>query len=73
MKNKEITVQDVWAYESEGTYRAKGPEGNVEDGAIWAGQVALRLHEQPSCKELIEMIMNEAEDTMRSFTRNYIQ
>ncbi len=73
MKDKEITVQDVWAYESEGMYRAKGPEGNIEDGAIWAGQVALRLHEQLTCKELIAMIMNEAEGIMKSFAKNYIQ
>jgi enoyl-[acyl-carrier protein] reductase II len=73
MKNKEITVQDVWAYESEGTYRAKGPEGNVEDGAIWAGQVALRLHELLSCKELIAMIMNEAGEIMKGFAKDYAQ
>jgi NAD(P)H-dependent flavin oxidoreductase YrpB (nitropropane dioxygenase family) len=71
MKNKEITVQDVWAYESDGTYRAKGPEGNVEDGAIWAGQVALRLHELPTCKELITRVMSEAEEIMKSFARVY--
>jgi len=60
LKNKEIAMADVYKFESDATFRAKGEEGNIEDGAIWAGQDSIRLHEKPSCKELIDGIMAEA-------------
>jgi len=71
MKNEEITLEDVWAFESEGTYKAKGPEGDIENGAIWAGQVSLRIHELLTCKEVIERIMSEAEEIMKDFAKKY--
>jgi len=61
LKRGEITMKDVLFYESNGTYRAKGPEGNIEDGAIWSGQVAARLHELLTCEQVIQNIMTEAE------------
>ncbi|MFX0102249.1 MAG: NAD(P)H-dependent flavin oxidoreductase [Candidatus Hodarchaeota archaeon] len=67
LKNKEITIEDVWKYESDHTYEAKG-DGDVENGAIWAGQVSMRLHEIPTCKELIESIMKEAEETLKNLS-----
>nr|MDO8108816.1 nitronate monooxygenase family protein [Candidatus Sigynarchaeota archaeon] len=66
LKNKEITMLDVYKFESGATYRAKGPEGNIVDGAIWAGQVALRLHEKLTCKQVVDGIMAEATETMKS-------
>ncbi|MBS7270470.1 MAG: nitronate monooxygenase [Candidatus Freyarchaeota archaeon] len=71
LKNEEITMQDVWAFESEGTYRAKGPEGNIEDGAIWAGQVSLRIHKLMTCKEVIDSIMQEAEAILKDLAKKY--
>lgn len=72
LKNEEITMEDVWAFEMDGTYRAKGEEGNIEDGAIWAGQVSLRIHELLTCKDVIESIMNEAEEILKDFSKKYV-
>ncbi len=71
LKNEEITMEDVWAFESDGTYRAKGEEGNIEDGAIWAGQVSLRIHELLTCKDVIESVMNEADEILKDFAKKY--
>jgi enoyl-[acyl-carrier protein] reductase II len=71
MQRGEISMMDVLLFETEGTYRAKGPEGNIKDGAIWAGQAALRIHENLTCKELISQIMNEAQQILQDFTKIY--
>jgi enoyl-[acyl-carrier protein] reductase II len=65
LKNKEISMAEVYKFESDATFRAKGEEGNIEDGAIWAGQDSIRLHEKRSCKELIDSIMAEATEIMQ--------
>ncbi|HME55723.1 MAG TPA: nitronate monooxygenase family protein [Candidatus Lokiarchaeia archaeon] len=66
LKNKEVSMADVYKFESDATFRAKGEEGNIEDGAIWSGQVAIRLHEKLSCKQLIDSIMAEATGIMKN-------
>ena len=71
MQRGEISMMDVLLFETEGTYRAKGPEGNIEDGAIWAGQASLRIHEMLTCKELISQIMNEAHQILSDFNETY--
>ncbi len=71
MQSGEISMLDVLLYETEGTYRAKGTEGNVEDGAIWAGQAALRIHELMTCNELISDIMHEAQEILKDFAEKY--
>ncbi|MBN2154309.1 MAG: nitronate monooxygenase [Candidatus Lokiarchaeota archaeon] len=65
LKRKEISIEDVYKFESAATYRAKGEEGNLDDGAIWCGQVAVRLHEKPSCKDVVDGIMAEATEIMQ--------
>ncbi|MFX1536102.1 MAG: NAD(P)H-dependent flavin oxidoreductase [Promethearchaeota archaeon] len=71
MEKNEITILDVWDFESEGTYRAKGPEGNIEEGAIWSGQAAVRIHDLLTCKEVIENIMDEAAEIIENFAKLY--
>ncbi len=71
MQRGEISMMDVLLFETDGTYRAKGPEGNIDDGAIWAGQASLRIHEMLTCKEVISQIMNEAQQIMSDFTKTY--
>ncbi len=65
LKKKQISIEDVYKFESVATYRAKGPEGNLDDGAIWAGQVAVRLHDKPTCKVIVDRIMAEATGIMK--------
>jgi enoyl-[acyl-carrier protein] reductase II len=71
MQRGEISMMDVLLFETEGTYRAKGSEGNIEDGAIWAGQASLRIHDLLTCKELIFEIMDEAHQILGDFTKTY--
>jgi NADH:quinone reductase (non-electrogenic) len=42
--------------------RAALESGDVEGGLIWAGQVQGLIHDVPSCAELIERLVTEAED-----------
>lgn len=37
-------------------------QGNIEDGIWWAGQVVGLINDIPSCQELIDRMMKEAED-----------
>jgi enoyl-[acyl-carrier protein] reductase II len=67
LKKGEVSMKDVLMFESNATYRAKGPEGNLEDGAIWCGQVALRLHEILTCEQVIKNIITEAEAIIGRF------
>ena len=39
-------------------------EGKVQDGIIPAGQVMGRFKDIPTCQELIDRIMQEANDTL---------
>ena len=39
-------------------------DGDVVNGSLMAGQIAGLIHKQQSCKEIIEEIMNEADDLM---------
>ena len=62
MVAKKASPQELLEYEGKATFLAKGPQGNVVNGAIWCGQVGIRINDIPSAKELIERIMKEAEE-----------
>ncbi|MDD5748595.1 MAG: hypothetical protein PHP64_06080 [Actinomycetota bacterium] len=62
MKEKGASDMEILKYELEGSHKAFGPAGDVENGAIWSGQVATRLSDIPKVSELIERIMREAEE-----------
>ena len=64
--------QELLDYEGQGTFLAKGPEGDVVNGAIWCGQAALRIDEILSAEELIEKIMSEAEEIIRKLSTGVI-
>ncbi|MGQ4876320.1 MAG: NAD(P)H-dependent flavin oxidoreductase [Promethearchaeia archaeon] len=42
-------------------------EGKVEDGLLPMGEIAGRINDIPTCKELIERIMNEAEKILSNY------
>jgi len=62
MVTKKVSPEELLEYEGKGTFLAKGPQGDVVNGAIWCGQAAIRINDIPSAKELIERIMREAEE-----------
>jgi NADH:quinone reductase (non-electrogenic) len=65
LKNPDAVFEDVRPLVS----GAKGAEllrtGDVENGIFWAGMVQGLIHDIPTCKELIDRIIGEAEDIVR--------
>jgi len=72
MMAKGASPEELLEYEGRGTFLAKGPQGDVANGAIWCGQVAIRINEIPSAKELIEKIMREAEEIIERLSTKVI-
>ncbi len=66
MVKAEAPQLEILKYELEGSMKAFGPEGDVVNGALWSGQVAIRLKDIPKVSDLIERIMSEAEETLKS-------
>jgi enoyl-[acyl-carrier protein] reductase II len=64
--------KELLEYEGRGTFLAKGPQGDVVNGAIWCGQAAIRINEILSAKELIEKIMKEAEEIIKRLSTKVI-
>jgi len=64
--------QELLEYEGKGTFLAKGPQGDVANGAIWCGQVARRINDIPTAKELIEKILREAEEIIERLSAKVI-
>ncbi len=63
---------EILQYEFNGIYLGFGPEGNVENGALWAGQVAERLDKILPAKEIIDRVMKEAEEKLRSLPQRFL-
>jgi nitronate monooxygenase len=59
-KGAKLTIQDI-VPQVAGIYPKVMIEGNVDAGAWSCGMVAGLIHDVPSCKELIDRIMREAE------------
>ena len=63
---------EVFNYELLGSQLAFGPKGDVENGAIWCGQVAIRLKDILTASEVIERVMEEAESTLKELSQKYL-
>ena len=72
MVAKKASPQELLEYEGKGTFLAKGPQGDVVNGAIWCGQAAIRINNIPSAKELIERMMKEAEEIIETLSTRLI-
>jgi nitronate monooxygenase len=59
-KGAELTIQDI-VPQVAGVYPKVMIEGDVDSGAWSCGMVAGLIHDVPSCQELIDRIMGEAE------------
>ena len=59
------TFDDVRALVSGAKGRVSLETGDLEHGIIWAGQVQGLIHDIPSCKQLIERLIGQAEEILR--------
>ena len=57
---RRLTIDDILEYVA-GVYPKVMQEGDMEAGAWSCGMVAGLIHDVPTCKELIDRIMAEAE------------
>lgn len=64
-KGADITFDDV-AAEVAGIYPKVMLDGDMEAGAWSCGMVAGLIHDIPTCKELVDRIMSEAEDIINA-------
>jgi nitronate monooxygenase len=64
-----IQIQDIFG-EVAGVYPKIMQEGTMEAGAWSCGMVAGLIHDIPTCKELIEGIVSEAENIISSRLQN---
>ncbi|MDG2002362.1 MAG: nitronate monooxygenase family protein [Novosphingobium sp.] len=66
LKNPDAVFEDVRPYVS----GAKGAEllksGDAENGIFWAGMVQGLINDIPTCKELIDRIMSEADEIVQA-------
>lgn len=71
MKSAGTPELELLKYELEGSMLAFGPKGDVEKGALWSGQVAIRLNDIPAVKEVIDRIMAEASERLAVLCSKY--
>lgn len=71
LKDSGAPDMEILKYELEGSHLAFGPAGDVEKGALWGGQVAIRFKDIPGVAELIERIMAEAGARMKELCEKY--
>ena len=63
--NYKIQIQDIFG-EVAGVYPKIMKEGTVDAGAWSCGMVAGLIHDIPSCKELVERIVSDAEEIINN-------
>jgi len=70
-KGAEIRFEDI-AHEVAGVYPKVMMEGDMDVGAWSCGMVAGLIHDIPTCKELIDRIMSEAEEIINTRFRTML-
>ena len=63
-KGDALKIEDIFDQVA-GVYPRVMMEGDMEAGAWSCGMVAGLIHDIPTCKELIDRIMSEAEELIR--------
>jgi nitronate monooxygenase len=64
-KGEATTIDDIREYVA-GAYTRVMQDGDMEAGAWSCGMVAGLIHDVPSCQELVDRIMGEAETIITS-------
>ena len=67
----EIQITDIMD-EVAGVYPKIMQEGTMDAGAWSCGMVAGLIHDIPTCKELVERIVNDAEDIIKSRLSKFV-
>lgn len=65
-KGKDVKFEDIAPYVAGGVYAKVMKGGDVDAGAWSCGMVAGLIHDIPTCKELIDRMMKEAEDIIKN-------
>lgn len=63
---------EILRFEINGSQLAFGPAEDVDNGALWCGQVAVRLEDIPTAAEVVERIMKEARETLKGLSDSYL-
>jgi NAD(P)H-dependent flavin oxidoreductase YrpB (nitropropane dioxygenase family) len=71
-KGAETTIQDIAALVG-GAYPRIMQQGEMDTGAWSCGMVAGLIHDIPTCKELIDRIMSEAEQIIRKRLEGFLE
>jgi NAD(P)H-dependent flavin oxidoreductase YrpB (nitropropane dioxygenase family) len=71
-KPAEAVFEDIRPYVSGAQGRVALETGDVDAGLVWAGQVQGLIHDVPSCKELIDRIMRDAEAIIRQRLEGFV-
>jgi len=72
LKDGGASEVEMLKFEIKGSQLAFGPTEDIENGALWCGQVAIRLEDIPTAAEVIERIMSEAEETLKELSDSYL-
>jgi len=64
-RGRDIKIEDIAAHVA-GVYPRVMGQGEVDSGAWSCGMVAGLIHDVPTCRELIDRIMAEAEQIIRA-------
>ena len=67
----EIQITDIMD-EVAGVYPKIMQEGTMDAGAWSCGMVAGLIHDIPTCKELVERIVNDAEEIIKSRLSKFV-
>jgi NADH:quinone reductase (non-electrogenic) len=72
MKGDQIVISDIAPLVAGAVNRKVLQDGNMDAGVWSCGMVAGLIHDIPTCKELIDRIMAEAEDIIRSRLEGFL-
>ena len=71
-KPADAVFEDIRPYVSGAKGRVALETGDVDAGLVWAGQIQGLIHDVPSCKELIDRIMGDAEAIIRQRLERFV-
>ena len=57
--------RDIQEYEADGFVKGVGEEGDIENGGLFAGQAVILLDKIKPAKEVIDSILEEAEEVLK--------
>lgn len=60
---------DILKYEADGFIKGVGEEGDVENGGLFAGQAVILLDKIKGAREVVNSILDEAEDVLRKMPK----